>query len=212
MTIHLVHGFRVSDRGTGTVGCIEPHLDTRALPYRRLSYPWTHLITLNRNSRWAVEELCDRVQPGDGAIAHSNGCWIVVQAAELGAPLDWLILVNPALHPRHELPGQLRQVFVYYSEGDVAVRAGRYWRILTRAFPWRWNNRHPWGAMGALGYTGEDPRVVNTRMPRSFGHSGVWKDEQSLMRIAERAAVQAHAAASARTAGSIIEEHNRRAE
>lgn len=190
MTIHLVHGFNVRDRGAGTVGRLAPHLEAVGLEHRTLSYPWTRLLTLSANNRWAVEELCDRVRPGDGAIAHSNGCWIVVQAAEMGAPLDWLILVNPALHPRHELPGQLRQVYVYHSEGDVAVRAGRCWRRFTRIFPWRWRRRHPWGAMGALGYTGTDPRVVNTRMPRAYGHSGVWRDDQSLARIADRAAVE----------------------
>lgn len=195
MTIHLVHGVNVSDRGANSVGRIRPHLEAAGLEHRTLSYPWTRLLTLSANNRWAVEELCDRVRPGDGAIAHSNGCWIVVQAAEMGAPLDWVMLVNPALHPRHEIPGQIRRAYVYYSEGDVAVRAGRCWRILTRVFPWRWRNRHPWGAMGALGYTGADPRVINTRLPRSFGHSGVWSEPGWLRGIAERAEREVHPAA-----------------
>lgn len=176
--IHLVHGFNVRDRGANSIGRLVPYLQERGLKSDVLSYPWTRLVTLSTNSRWAVQELCDQVMPGDGAIGHSNGCSIIVQAAALGAPLDWIMLVNPALDADQEFAPQLRKIAVFYSKGDLAVRAGAAWRVITRVLPWRWFNRHPWGAMGAHGYRGEDPRVTNIEMPESFGHSGVWQHHQ----------------------------------
>lgn len=185
--VHLAHGFNVSDRGLGSVGRLRPHLEHAGMQHRVLSYPWTRLLTLRANNRWAVEELADRVQPGDGFIAHSNGCWIGMQAAEIGAPLAWMIFVNPALHQHHEIPEHVYEVLVYHSAGDIAVRAGRWWRYLTRLAPWRWCNPHHFGAMGAVGYQGRDSRIRNFRMPDAFGHSGVWGSRKWLQRISDQA-------------------------
>lgn len=186
--IHLAHGFRVRDRGANTVHRIEPLLVAEGLEVRRFSYPFTHLLfSWHWNTRWAVEELCERVQPGDGLIGHSHGCAIAARAAEAGAPFRWMILVQPALNANREFAAGLEQVHVYFNRGDAAVLAGKWWRRKTRLMPWRWRNPHDWGAMGRYGYLGGDRRIFNHQTPRSLGHSGVWRDEFWLAHIARRA-------------------------
>lgn len=186
--IHLCHGFRVRDRGANTVNLIRPYLDALELDHQTLSYPWASLLSMHSANAWAVEELVERHQPGDGVIAHSNGAWIAVKAAEQGAQLGWMILVNPALYTRQEFPAHVRQIVVYHSPGDQAVEAGRWWRRVTGVLPWRWGNRHHFGAMGKYGYQGADRRVRNVLMPRAFKHSGVWRDVGHLEMISDMAA------------------------
>ena len=195
MTLWLVHGFNVDDRGVGSVHRIVPALRAQGVKFDFLTYPWTDLITLRRSTKWAVGELQSRVRPGDSVLGHSHGCVIALRTAAAGVHWRWMGLVNPALPTDEDFPKHVvDNVDVWHSPGDLATPVGAVWRVVSRVLPWYWRNPHPWGAMGRYGYRGDAP-VRNHALPKSFGHSGVWHDADALRGLAVVARVRTKAGA-----------------
>jgi hypothetical protein len=170
--IVLVHGFNVSDRGRRTVDTLAPHLrdlghepDTDQADYGLHNIFWVRFWW-----RPTVKRIAKAIQGADAVVTHSNGANYTMKALEL---LPWdqantkiIIHLSPALNRKVKIPAATRAMHVFYTSSDWAVRFSRLLFF------------HPWGAMGARGYAGTDPRVTNHKYDASVhGHSGWFKGD-----------------------------------
>lgn len=119
--------------------------------------------------------LAERVEPGDMAIGNSTGASIIYEALKRGAPFRRAILISPNLKADPCFPqnGCLEKVSVWYAPGDPVVQSAKLGAFFLPG--------SPWGAMGATGYTGSDPRVQNHDKQNDFalsasGHADVYDD------------------------------------
>jgi hypothetical protein len=163
-TVYLVHGFNVKDGGEATVGWLKPVLEEAGYKAVMVRYGWLFRLRVRLcNSRLA--KLWGSVaEPGSIAIGHSNGCDLIVRAAQEGAPFKKTILFNPALNSDTVFPVIFEEISVFYSPSDSATRLAKW-------IPWS-----RWGDMGTTGYDGEpDTRVVSfneeTLAGEEMGHS-----------------------------------------
>lgn len=177
MATWLIHGFNVSDGGRASVGRLMLHLPGDV---RILSYGWTGLLGLKWANRRAIKKLKRVVKPGDRLVAHSNGCLIAWQAAELfGTQLSAVVCINPALRRDTRWPPGL-PVLCLSNSTDWVVQLGRVWG---RLFPVDGIEAQGWGAAGRYGFTGPDPLVSNWDTAEAWwdvptrGHSGVFGKE-----------------------------------
>jgi len=107
------------------------------------------------------------IRDDDILLGHSNGATLVYLIAKTRR-IRGAILVNAALDS-DKIPNA-EFIHVYYNSGDILTR-------ISELVPF-----HPWGDMGANGYTGSDPRVVNidqgnppNDLPPLSGHSDIFK-------------------------------------
>jgi len=165
----LVHGFNVRDKGAGSIDKLEPYLKARDFRVSQFDYGWLFLLGVRFKTRKHARRLAAMSQPGDFAIGHSNGCNLIVEAAWRGARFKRVVFINPALDSDTPLPPQIERADVWHSPSDKAVRFAR--------FLWF----HPWGEMGATGYTGSGSRYRNFNKQFDFArssdsHSDVFSD------------------------------------
>ena len=171
----LLHGFNVMDKGADTVEKLRPYIKEEVISF---PYGW-HLLSILWHNKKVAKDLCAHTRNmtllGDVyAVGHSNGCAIIVEAARRGALLDSILLINPALHVNTVFPDSLRRIVVVYTKHDAPTRAARFFNkipFLRKLVP------EAWGAMGAEGYKGKDPRVLNMNMSGVLkGHSDLFED------------------------------------
>jgi len=173
-TVWLVHGFNVSDGGSGSIARLRPFLEAAGFEVKLFRYGWTALlmilpITARLLNRRLARLLADVIDAGDIVIGHSNGACIAKLAADLGAPIGQLILINPALDADVTFAPQIGRIQIWHSPSDRPV-------AIARILP-----RHPWGDMGAIGYRGRyDPRVASYNKENGFPissreHSDIFK-------------------------------------
>lgn len=177
MTVHLIHGFNVSDGGRGSVGRLSPWLhDTRLH-----DYGWTFLLRLRGVNRDAVRRLALQAKDGDVLVAHSNGClivWRLVHEMQArGKTPGAVVCIQPALRRDTRWPDNV-PVLCCHNPADWIVSLGRIWgRFASVANPWR--NRHGWGAAGRYGFTLGQANVTNldttSEHPQAKGHSGIFQ-------------------------------------
>jgi hypothetical protein len=168
MIAHIVHGFNVSDGGDGTTDKLIPYLARAGIQHREHNYRFLGLVRGTFQARVCngaeAEIVRAWTRDGDIGIGHSNGCAILAQAAENGAPFKGLVFLNPALDESCVVNKRVDWVHVYHSSGDWAVWFSKLLRF-----------RHPWGAMGRVGFTGSDPRYTNIDIS-PYGHSEIFKN------------------------------------
>lgn len=152
----LAHGFNVRDKGQGTIGRLLPFLTSHGIESIMFDMGWMGLIQVRAQNRRHAKRLAlaatnaKRQNRTVLAIGHSNGCCVIHLAASLyAAPIDHVIYINPALNADAEPSAQLKSIHVWHSPSDMAVK-------VAKLLP-----AHDWGDMGAIGYTGSDPRVTN---------------------------------------------------
>mgnify|MGYP001262433580 CR=1 FL=1 len=93
-------------------------------------------------------------------IAHSNGNVVANYARH--SPIckfKHLIAIHPALDADFKFHPAWKTVHVLYDQGDLPVRWAR--RLIG----------HDWGDMGARGYQGHNPKVVNVEYDNDEGSS-----------------------------------------
>jgi hypothetical protein len=147
-TIHLLHGFNVSDGGEKTVAQLKPYMEAADLSAHIYSYGWIGLMGAWFLNPRIVKQLLPRVGSGDIGCGHSNGCALLHKAAHLGAPFSGLIYINPALRPDAARAPQVEWINVYFNDGDHAVKVAAMLRLLA---PWAPLGDPLWGDMGARG-------------------------------------------------------------
>lgn len=158
-TVHLVHGVNVTDRGRRTTGRLAPWFHLVGFETRQHTYPWVGLLGVRAANPRVAGRLVKAVKPGDIGCGHSNGCAILADAADRGAPFEGLVLINPALESAREIAQHVQWIHVYHNKGDLPVVASEILDWL----PWYKLRRkeHFMGDMGNRGYTGPSPRYRN---------------------------------------------------
>lgn len=166
--VKLVHGIRALNKGQTTLSSLRDVLHARGCDVEIVSYGYVFVPLTNSR---AINAIVEAVEDAAVVVGYSNGAWGAVQAAEMGEPIEHLVLVSPALHKSHAFPSHIKRIDVFYCEEDVPVRLGKMWRWVTSIMPWRWRKPHGWGEMGRTGYVGNDRRVRNHKLPNKVGHA-----------------------------------------
>jgi|GEM_PF-4136702 len=157
-TIHLVHGFNVSDDGEGTINKLAPHIckNDKNTETKIFSYGWLGLIGVFFLNPFFVKKLIPLVKKGDIGIAHSNGAVLLLMANTYGAPFGHLIFISPALMSDIYIHDNIKKVSVFHTDNDDAVRVGR---LLRQLIPWAPLGDPLWGDMGAVGHIPKNKRI-----------------------------------------------------
>lgn len=173
MRFVLVHGFNVRDGGERSIDQLAGPLrdaghevDTDEADYGYFGLLGVRFFRGKRRQR-VIERLVGAFEKADCIITHSNGANFTQQAAAHMTMSSGLHVVHlsPALNMDTEPAPAIERQLVYHTMRDGWVR-------ISRILPW-----HPWGAMGAYGYQGDDPRVRNRARPDVRGHSDWFRDE-----------------------------------
>lgn len=159
----IVHGINCADNGADTVMQIAPHAEEFSEVINHC-YGWIGPIGAIFKNKKIARKLVSAVElhrishDGNYVIGHSNGCAIVVEALRQGARFKSVLLINPALNVSTVFPPGDYTVTVVHTKHDKAVKAARFFDfvpVIELIIP------DIWGAMGARGYTGRDPRITN---------------------------------------------------
>lgn len=178
--VHLIHGFNERHKvGEPRISVLKEAIEARGFECRVHDYGHWDLIATRNNSNLA-RVILPSIKEGDTLIGFSNGAAIIAHLCRLGAPIDKIIFIQPALSKKWAPPKRVKCWTVFYNKGDLATVAGKHWRRVTGVLPWRWQQRHHWGEMGNTGYKGKDTRVIQYRtdkvvspdLPLVTGHSG----------------------------------------
>lgn len=172
----LVHGFNVKDAGAGTVDVLASRLlrENIAVDVDEADYGYFGLMDIRWRSgnkrRRVLHRLANAFAKADLIITHSNGAHFSTLAMEMldESDVDRLLVVHisPALNRKTEPPAVVKRQLVLHTPHDKAVRISSY--LL----------RHPWGRMGAYGYSGSSPKVRNEKHEEVKGHSDWFKVER----------------------------------
>ncbi len=168
MTVHFVHG--ILTEPTSPVRGLLPYLVEAGLQTAYPDYGYELVIEVKAVNPMIVGALTPYIQPGDIGIGHSNGCAILYDLLQAGAPFSKLVFINGALETNFLLPATLKSLDVYFNPGDDITEAA----AIAQRLGWVDKN---WGELGHSGYTGKDPRVTNFNcgstadMPTVSGHS-----------------------------------------
>ena len=173
------HGFNVGDGGTGSVDKLKPYFKNLGYDIYDFDYHWVFLLGVRFfNSFFAkrmvqlTKNLRQNLYTEIVICGHSNGCAISWRAAKMGAYIDKLVLINPALNNDVDFPKQIKKIHVWFSPSDPYVKLAR-WLIF-----------HTWGNCGSTGWKGKpDSRVTNFNKEEDFEvisktHSDVFSDEK----------------------------------
>lgn len=180
MTVHLIHGFNVSDGGRGSVGRLQPHIPGAEIAH---DYGWAGLVGLRCKNQKAIREILPKIKQGDVLIGHSNGaliCWEL--ARRLKGKLGAVIVINPAMRRDALWPAGL-PVLCLSNTDDWIVTLGRAWGRLASVGGLA---PHGWGAAGRYGFTTGQKNVKswNTANPLVWGdnavsgHSALFSDDK----------------------------------
>jgi pimeloyl-ACP methyl ester carboxylesterase len=133
------------------------------------SYGYLHPVIAGlvvRIDRRIADTMAGFIRSDDILVGHSNGATITHMITEQ-VRVRGCVLINPALDS--QLTPNADFVHVYHNRGDWLTR-------LSALIP-----HHPWGCMGAAGYTGASARVTNfdqnttPGVPALDGHSAVFE-------------------------------------
>lgn len=164
----LIHGYNVHDPMT-TVGRLQKRLPNTYL----FAYGWfglTSVLLYNKREAKRLKVFLDE-NPRSVVYAHSNGCAIAVLAAELGAKIQTLVCINPALKVDYKFPDTIKNVCVVHTSHDKPTKVARFLDkvpFIQLLVP------NAWGAMGSDG--AEDKRVKNFDFTQYLdGHSAFFE-------------------------------------
>ncbi len=145
----LCHGFNVRDGGKGTTDSLRGLVEACGHTVLEADYGLFGLFAVRYFSDNIASVVAGMTPKGSVGVGHSNGCNILLQAAEQGASFDKLIFINPALDNDFIVPEQVKSVAVICNNEDNVVQ-------LSKFIPF-----HRWGNAGKVGYKGGDGRVKN---------------------------------------------------
>lgn len=178
--LQFVHGFNEDDSGANSIDKLIPKLQGRNVETINVDYGHFNLLDVFGHNDTVAKLIASYTKPGDIGIGYSNGCAVLLKAAQQGAPFKRLIFINPALKSDIEIPPGIECVDVFFTDSDIPTRFAKYLRMM----PFTPKN-FIWGEMGRTGYTGQDERVINLDMSNYIvGHNGAFVDEEALNLVA----------------------------
>jgi len=148
-SVVLCHGFNVKDGGKGTTDSLRELTEACGYDVLEADYGLFGLFAVRYFSDNIASVIAGMTPEGSVGVGHSNGCNILLQAAEQGAAFDKLIFINPALDNDFIVPEQVKNVAVICNNEDDVVQISKF-------IPF-----HRWGNAGKVGYRGDDDRVTN---------------------------------------------------
>jgi len=174
-SVVLCHGFNVKDGGKDTTDSLRELTEACGYTVLEADYGLFGLFAVRFYSDNIASVIAGMTPEGSIGVGHSNGCNILLQAAERGASFDKLIFINPALDNDFNVPEQVKDVIVIHNKDDNVVQ-------LSKFIPF-----HKWGNAGKVGYKGDDKRVRSVELitsgdnPHSdafgtIGFSSLFKD------------------------------------
>lgn len=163
MRVFLLHGFNVSDGGTGTTDKIKPYLERKGIEVVEWDYGNWDLIDVREKTDEIAAYLANVVLAGDCFIAHSHGNTIVAKAIEKGASFHSGVMIHPALRSYWNPPKRhpIRSITVFSHWTDYATWGAYLLRMFSPGNLF-WG-KHYWGAMGSTGALSKDPRMLNRK-------------------------------------------------
>ena len=175
----LVHGFNVKDGGKNTIDQLAYGLAERGIlcDTDEADYGYFGLLQIRwpfwrKRRKKVYERLMGAFEQADIIITHSNGAYFTTKAlkglSEAHRERLTVIHISPALNRKTEPPEAVARMLVLHTPLDGWVRASTY-------LPF-----HPWGRMGAFGYSGDDPRVTNRKCPQVKRHSDWFHENRPL--------------------------------
>lgn len=173
MKIVLVHGFNIRDGGKRTVDQLAPFIkeagysvDLDEGDYGFFNI-WMVRFRRSKTRQRVLHRLAKAFEKADVIITHSNGANFTNQALDLMESefnnTKLVIHISPALNRNTELPTAIHHQLVLYTPHDRLVKLSSLLLF------------HPWGMMGAKGYSGNDNRNVNVKVESVRGHSDWFK-------------------------------------
>lgn len=173
MNIVSIHGFNVRDGGSRTIDRLGPFAiyDGYLFDYDEADYGFFNLwmVRLIRRKLRArvLHRIANAIENADVIITHSNGANFATQALDmLGAEHNnskIVIHISPALDKDTPIPLAVKSQLVMFTPNDFWVKLSS------------WIPLHPWGRMGARGYSGDDNRNTNQENKDVKSHSGWFK-------------------------------------
>jgi len=180
----LIHGFNDRSAGQDNIDRVTPLLQAagHTVDMDGTDYGYFGLLMVRLRKHGAVVRILEAIRNALHhdqdvvVVGYSNGCNYGLKAARLIFIGQFrLVLVHPALPTRANFPDSVRQAWVCYTESDIVGRLASWVRWLIPG----------WGRMGAVGYKGKDPRILNINYSDvAKGHGGLWRDP-ALQVIAE---------------------------
>jgi len=165
-TVHIIHGIKTSKTNNRLAMIKKNLLDVgfRTEEVIIHSYGYMPFILSPRlENKKIAEKIAEKIGDGDIIIAHSNGCAIAWEIAEMGAKIYGAVLINPALDADKVFPHQVKWVHVFYNRDDWVVGLAKYMPF------------HIWGDQGRIGPKFSDPRYSLTEIPDHKNELGVWE-------------------------------------
>lgn len=162
MTTHIIHGIHSSEAGTSTPARLVPDLMDRGLSYKIHDYGCALAITSRYKNPRRARDIAKHIMPGDSIIAHSNGCAIATLMLNMGIAPGCVVFLQPALDDDTIFPDGNYVINVFYNKYDITTLFAK----------WALWFHHPYGSMGTVGYTGNDPRIKNYDVYEIFGEKG----------------------------------------
>ena len=162
MTVHIIHGIHSSEAGTSTPARLIPELLDRKLNYKIHDYGCALAITSRYQNPKRAIKIAKSIKPGDCIIAHSNGCAITSIMLNMGIAPSCVVFLQPALDDDTVFPEGNFCINVFHNKFDMTTRFAK----------WALWFHHPYGSMGAVGYTGNDHRIRNYDVYDMFGEMG----------------------------------------
>lgn len=182
MKMVLVHGFNVKDGGARTVDRLVPYADTHGyvIDQDEGDYGFFNLFMIrlrkSRIRKRVLYRLAKAFETADVIVTHSNGAHFTTEALDLLPPVynntKTVIHISPALNSNTDIPEAVKAQLVLYTPHDGWVKLASYIPL------------HPWGRMGARGYTGPSNKNRNLMDASIRKHSnwftpthvrGTWK-------------------------------------
>lgn len=161
MTIYLLHGYNVRDGGANTTDNLVVPLRAAGHQVVELDYGWWGRLKVRLASKSLAMVIAKMAEPGSIIIGHSNGGTLAYRAARLGAEVERIILINPALN--HAAPLPLPRVDCYHSPNDRVVELAR------------WIPGSLWGNAGRVGLQGAINHNLEHITGQKIGHSDALK-------------------------------------
>lgn len=174
--ILIIHGFNDTTKGADNVDLLAPPLEAMGhiVEKDEADYSWRFLIGTRFFRHDAVARIADAVVRAHESgrpvvvIAYSNGADYLFKALRLVFRIRVrVILIHPALASKADIPVVVERGWVFITRSDWPVRLAP---LVSWLIP-------GWGAMGVLGYRGDDKRLQNTYdlTDVAKGHGGAFK-------------------------------------
>ena len=175
MKFVLVHGFNVKNKGATTVDKLAGFITGAGheVDVDEGDYGYFNLFMIRLFNRKRRNEVLIRLAGAfancDVIVTHSNGAHFTTEALKL-LPSSYsntkvVVHISPALNSNTHIPEAVKVQLVMHTPHDGWVRLSSFLPL------------HPWGRMGARGYTGMDIRNTNIENHDVYRHSGWFRKQ-----------------------------------